>query len=115
MDESWREKAHIKIQEIAETMAKNVGATCDVLIKKGYPVLVNDENYTQKAIDFAQNLWGSKYIKPLEKRMTAEDFAYYSQQIPGIFYRLGTGNQQTTNSEPLHSSKFTIDEGSLKT
>ena len=47
--------------------------------------------------------------------MTAEDFAYYTHEIPGIFFRLGTGNNSKNTNLPLHSSNFNIDEDALKT
>jgi len=47
--------------------------------------------------------------------MTAEDFAYYSQQIPACFYRLGTRNESRGITSPVHTSTFDIDEDALKT
>jgi metal-dependent amidase/aminoacylase/carboxypeptidase family protein len=46
--------------------------------------------------------------------MTAEDFAYYSQQIPACFYRLGTKTKGKATT-PLHTNTFDIDENSLET
>ncbi len=115
MDEKWRNEAHTKIRKTAQQLAENIGAQCRVEIKKGYPVLINDEFYTSHAIEAVKNLWGNEKVKELDKRMTAEDFAYYSQIVPGVFYRLGTGYGNSNNPPPLHSSEFTIDENALKT
>ena len=46
--------------------------------------------------------------------MASEDFAYYSQLIPGCFYRLGTGNVAKGITSPIHTSTFDIDEDALK-
>lgn len=43
--------------------------------------------------------------------MTAEDFAFYQKEIPGLFFFLGT--MERDNREPLHSSKFNFDENVL--
>ncbi|MCB0521614.1 MAG: amidohydrolase, partial [Saprospiraceae bacterium] len=48
-------------------------------------------------------------------RMTAEDFAYYSQVMPACFYRLGTGNVSKGIVSPIHTDTFDVDEDSLKT
>lgn len=114
MDEQWRKIAHEKITEIATSIAVKHGATVDVNIKKGYPVLFNNEESTDKIIQYSKDYLGEENVVDLDIRMTAEDFAYYSQIIPATFYRLGT----STNSEiaqPLHSSNFNINEESLKT
>lgn len=114
MDENWRKDAHNKITNIAKSIAEKQGATVDVNIKKGYPVLVNNENTTEKVIQYAKEYLGDENVVELDVRMTAEDFAYYSQKIPATFYRLGTSSD-TENINPLHSANFNIDEKSLRT
>ena len=115
MNEKWRNEAHIKIKEIASEMAKNNNITIDVTILKGYPVLINHESSTNKAILFAENLLGKENVIQLEPRMTSEDFAYYSQKIPSVFYRLGITEKGSKKFYPLHSPNFTIVDDSLKT
>jgi amidohydrolase len=109
-DEEWRKKAHNHIREIAENTAKAMGVVCDVKIDVGYPFLVNDDDTTQKCIDAAKEFLGEENVVDLELRMTAEDFAYYSQIIPACFYRLGT-----SDSTGLHTPTFMVDEEALKT
>jgi hippurate hydrolase len=46
----------------------------------------------------------------LDLRMTAEDFAYYSQIVPGCFYRLGTSNKTKGITSNLHTPDFNVDE-----
>ncbi|MFC2105026.1 M20 family metallopeptidase, partial [Bacteroidota bacterium] len=113
MDKTWREIAHQKIKEISKSIAKKQGASVEVNIKKGYPVLINNENTTQKAIHYAKEYLGDSNVVELDYRMTAEDFAYFSERIPSTFYRLGT-SENIENSYPLHSANFNIDEKSLK-
>ena len=47
-------------------------------------------------------------------RMTAEDFSYYSHEVPSCFYRLGTSNVSKGITHGLHTSRFNIDEEALK-
>jgi amidohydrolase len=114
MDETWRKDAHKRITEIANKIALNNGAKVDIEIRHGYPVLINNQETTQKAIYFAQEFLGDKNVEELQLRMTAEDFAYYSQVIPATFYRLGT-SKNINDYKPLHSPNFNIDEEALKT
>ncbi len=115
MDENWRAKAKELIKNIAQTTAQSLGAICEVEIRHGYPYLINDKDVTELARKAAEQYLGEKNVEELGIRMTAEDFAYFAQQFPACFYRLGTRNESKGIIHPLHSSAFDIDEASLET
>jgi len=54
-------------------------------------------------------------VVDLDQRMTAEDFAYYSQIIPACFYRLGVKDPSWTEIRNLHTATFDADERSIET
>ncbi len=114
-DEKWRAEAHTKITRMAESIAQSMGGTCQVFIDKGYPFLVNNEQVTDMAYKAAKQYLGDDNVVKLDMRLTAEDFAYYAQQIPGCFYRLGVANQEKGITHNLHTPLFDIDESSLET
>ncbi|MFK7809797.1 MAG: M20 family metallopeptidase [Saprospiraceae bacterium] len=114
MDEEWRKVAHKNMKRIATNIAKAYGGVCDFRIDKGYPSLFNDEKVTQKAKSYAIEYLGEENVVDLPRRMTAEDFAYYSQEIPACFYRLGTGNKEKGITSPVHTTTFDVDESSLQ-
>jgi hippurate hydrolase len=114
MDESWRRRAHGLIQEIALHTAGSFGAKCDVDIRVGYPVLVNDEAETSWFRDVATEFVGGDNVIELDPWYASEDFAYYTQEIPGVFYRLGTGNREAGIVHRVHTPRFTIDENALQ-
>lgn len=115
MSEIWRKKIHKEINNIAKNVAKSHNTTCDVKIIKGYPVLKNNIELTKKCKKLSQEYLGKKQVKDLDIRMTAEDFAYFSQKYPSVLFRLGTSNNNKNTQNPLHSSNFNIDEKALKT
>lgn len=114
-DENWRIKAHENIARICNGIAESMGATCDVNIIKGYPNVYNNPLMTANARSWAEELLGEEKIVELEMRPTGEDFSFLSQEVPGVFYRLGTGNAETGITAGLHNPKFDIDENALKT
>ena len=114
MDEEFRALAHDKMLTISNAIAQAYNLEIDFDIRKGYPCLVNDESLTKKSIAFAKQYLGSENVIDLPIRMTAEDFAYYSHQVPSCFYRLGTRIEQKGIVHGLHTSRFNIDERSLK-
>jgi hippurate hydrolase len=115
MDEGWRERAHELIRRIAERTAEAFGASCEVEIRQGYPALNNDPalaNWVRtSAVEFA----GEDKVVDLDRWFASEDFAYFAQQVPGAFYRLGTGNKAQGIVHGLHTPRFTIDEEALRT
>ena len=114
IDEKFRNTAHLHMQEISHKIAAKYNLHIDFGISKGYPCLHNDEFLTKNAIRYAKEYMGNDKVVDLSVRMTAEDFAYYSIQAPSCFYRLGTANRAKGITHGLHTSKFDIDEDSLK-
>lgn len=114
MDEKWRFEAHKWIKMIAESTALSNGCLCEVNIVIGYPCLLNDNNLTPKIQTLSKEILGEKNVFEIDKRMGAEDFAYYSQEIPACFIRVGTGRDSRTQNG-LHTSNFEIDEEAIKT
>lgn len=115
MNEKWRAEAHKRMKKIAESIAKGYGAACEFHIMKGYPVLFNHEELTRRTKAWAIEFLGKDKVVDLPLRMTAEDFAYYSQVMPACFYRLGTGNPERGITSPIHTDTFDIDEAALET
>ena len=108
--ESWRTEAHGKITQLCEQLVSSMGGTVEIRIEKGYPVLVNDEEFTEHCRNMAIELFGSENVVELEMRTTAEDFAYFAQAYPSCFYRLGTSNEDGSLSLPVHNSGFSVNE-----
>jgi amidohydrolase len=115
LNETWRLKAHEKIVKMAQSVAEGMGGRCDVNIISGYPFLINNEEITVKSIQIARQMLGDTNVVDLDIRMTAEDFAYYSQKYPSTFYRLGIMDKKGSLSSPLHSPDFNVDESALET
>lgn len=114
-DEDWRNEIKDQIRKIASGIAESMGGSCDVFIDQGYPAVVNDAELTSRAWRYAVDYLGKENVEELEMRMTAEDFAYYAQVVPGCFFRLGVRNEGKGIVSNLHSSSFDIDEKSLET
>lgn len=114
MDEPWRADAHRRMKSIVEGIAAGMGARAELEILGGYPYLVNDEGLTQAARQYAVEYLGAENVVDLPIRMTGEDFAYYSQEMPACFYRLGTGNPAKGITSPIHTNTFDVDEDCLE-
>lgn len=114
MNEEWRFKAHELIKNICNNTATMQGAQIDVNIDVGYPFVINHEQLTVTAIRNAIEFAGAENVEETEMRMGAEDFAFYSHQIPACFFRLGVGNKEKNITSGVHTSTFNIDERAIE-
>jgi hippurate hydrolase len=114
MDEKWRFAAHELIIKQATAIAHGMGAEIDILIDIGYPSVYNHEGLNTNAMGLAKTFLGEKCVEETELRMGAEDFGYYSQKIPGCFFRLGTRNEAKGITIGVHTPTFNIDEDAIE-
>lgn len=115
MDETWRFQAHNLIRKMAKGLAISTGAEIDVNVDVGYPVVNNDVQLYPLARTKAEEYAGKENISETEVRMGAEDFGYYTQEIPGCFYRLGVMNEAKGITSSVHTPTFNIDESAIET
>jgi amidohydrolase len=115
MNETWRSEAHRLMVQTAAEVAESLGGRCEFRIERGYPFLVNDAALTSSARNSAEEYLGKENVTELSMRMTAEDFAFFSQQMPACFYRLGTASADGRFTYGVHHPNFDIDEAALET
>jgi len=114
MDENWRAEAHKRMVSLAEGIAQSMGGTCEFEVRKGYPFLQNHPEVTARAKAAAIEYMGQENVVDLDIWMAAEDFAYYSQEMPACFYRLGTRNEAKGITSSVHTPTFDIEESTLE-
>ncbi|KAF8090400.1 hypothetical protein N665_0477s0005 [Sinapis alba] len=78
-----------------------------------YPATVNDHKLHQHAEKVLKLLVGPENVKPGEKIMAGEDFAFYQQKIPGYYLGIGIRNEQVGSVHSVHSPYFFLDENVL--
>jgi amidohydrolase len=114
-DERWRREALILVGQIAEETAREYGVKIKVRIEEGYPVLINDENLTGRAIELSSELLGRERVELYtETRMSSDDFSFYSDLAPSLYFRVGI-KKSGTKMKKLHTPEFDIDEDGLET
>ncbi len=114
MNEAWRFAAHELIKKQTLELVQAMGAEATIHIDIGYPFVLNDETLGNAARKLGEEYLGAENVEETELRMGAEDFAYYSHQIPACFFRLGAGNKAKGISSGVHTPAFNIDEGAIE-
>lgn len=98
-----------RIRTLVEHHATGYGARAEIEYVPGYPVLVNHDQETAFALSVAKELLGEEnVIDNLPPISGSEDFAYFLQQKPGCFLRLGNGD-----SAALHNPAYNFNDQSL--
>ena len=115
MNEEWRALAHHELNELAKKISSDYNGSIKLTISKGYPFLKNDEDLTATLQKYFEDNFGNDFVHALPIRMTAEDFAFYSQKIPVVFFRLGVANNKKGINYGVHHPKFDIDQNAIKT
>src|SRR5258708_7203871 len=107
-DEEMRQDVHARIKHIAESIAEANNAKAAVKIDKAVPVTVNDPALTEKMLPTLKRVGGEGGSKMNQRVMVAEDFSYFQQQIPGVFYFVGLTpqDQDMAKAAPNHSPPF---------
>jgi amidohydrolase len=113
-DNDERTKIRERLTAMATKYAEAAGATATVTWGLGYPVTTNDPALTEKMVPTLQRVAGpgKAIVGPLTG--TAEDFSYFQQEVPGLFFFLGVtppGNEATAAQN--HSPLFFADESAL--
>ncbi|MCQ2235462.1 MAG: M20 family metallopeptidase [Bacteroidales bacterium] len=110
MSEEWREKMKSRIREVVSAMATAFRVEVSIDIKDGFPSVYNNPELTAAVRQSAVSILGADNVENMEIRTTAEDFGYFTQRYPSVYYRFGVGD-----SGNVHTSQFNPDEKSLKT
>ncbi|XP_048558436.1 IAA-amino acid hydrolase ILR1-like 5 [Triticum urartu] len=78
-----------------------------------YPAVVNDKRLHQHVENVGRSLLGPDKVKPGEKIMAGEDFAFYQQLVPGVMFGIGIRNENVGSVHSAHNPHFFVDEDVL--
>lgn len=115
MNTENRDKMDAEIHRIVAGMEAMFGVTLELTYTNDYPPLYNDPAVTEQVVASLQKGVGEYLtgISEYDMLSGSEDFAYYLQKIPGVFFYIGAKPKNTSNAYFNHHPKFDIDEDAL--
>ncbi len=115
MNTENRDKMDAEIHRIVAGMEAMFGVTVELTYTNDYPPLYNDPVVTEQVVASLQKGVGEYLtgISEYDMLSGSEDFAYYLQKIPGVFFYIGAKPKNTSNAYFNHHPKFDIDEDAL--
>src|SRR5947209_7433934 len=116
LDAKMRDDLHARIKRTAEDIARSGGATATVTITDGSPITYNDPAVTERMAPTLRRVAGASNVEVVNAVLGAEDFSFFQQQVPGLFFWLGTRPKDKTAEEAAsnHSPLFYVDESGLE-
>ena len=114
-NEEVRKDIHRRIRDIATKTAEAAGATAEITYGIGYPATINDPALTERMAPTLRRVAGEDNVKLSALTGTAEDFSFFQQKVPGMFFFLGvTPKGVDPKTAPQnHSPLFAADESAL--
>lgn len=108
---------HKKIRTTVTKIAESQGATAEVEISIGTPVTFNDPELTARALKWLENAAGVNHVNLRAAKTGAEDFAFYANEVPSVFFFVGGCplGQDASKAAPHHTPDFNIDDDSMLT
>jgi amidohydrolase len=107
-----RAEVERRMREILDGVTRANGASYEMEYQKNAPATVNDPALSQAVQPLLERIAGRGNVKIVEPSMAGEDFAYFANEVPGFFYRLGVVKPGTA-SGGLHTPTFRGDDGAV--
>lgn len=115
MNTENRDKIDAEIHRIVAGIEAMFGVSVELTYTNDYPPLYNDPAVTEQVVASLQKGLGEYLtdISMYDMLSGSEDFAYYLQKIPGVFFYIGAKPKNTPHAYFNHHPKFDIDEDAL--
>ena len=113
LDPAVQDMIHARMAQVATNIAQSAGATAEVKITKMCPITFNDVALTDKMVPTLESVAGKANVSITVAATGAEDFAFYQEKVPGLFFFLGGAPKGKPEGQtaPHHTPDFYIDEG----
>ena len=114
-DAAFRDKVIESMHRVLKGVCEAHGATYEMEYRKGYPSIINDDALVKATLPVFRRIVGEKNVVEVIPGMGGEDFSYFSQIVPGFYFRLGIANEAKGIIGGGHTPIFDVDEECMKT
>ncbi len=111
-DEGVRQRIEERMREILDGVTRAGGGSYELEYVNNAPATINDDELTAKARASLERTLGAEAVYTTEPTMGGEDFAFFAQQVPGVYFRLGVV-APGTESGAIHTPDFRASDDSV--
>jgi len=102
-----------RMNKILEGITLAYGGSFELDYDRGTPATINDPELAKQMIPTMERVVGKSNLKLLDPVMGGEDFAFFANEVPGMYYRLGVLKPGTTSGW-VHTPTFRADDSCLE-
>ena len=113
LDKDMQTMINARMREMVPAIAAAYRAEATIDIAKGYPITYNDPDLTAQMLPSLQKAAGANMVFEINAITGAEDFSFFANEIPGLYFFIGGKPLNETNPAPHHTPDFYIDEGGM--
>lgn len=113
LDETVRQETERLIKQILHGVAESSGAECHVEYERSVPATINDPELVERMLPSLIREFGEEKVVRHGPRMGAEDFSFFANEVPGMFFSLGVANPEKGIVAGIHTPEFDVDEDCL--
>lgn len=113
LDAGMREKLFERLRTVVTKTAESNGAVAELDIRKGYPVTYNDPDLTAQMLPTLEEVAGKENIRLINAITGAEDFSFFQEEVPGLYFFLG-GLPEGGTPSGHHTPDFYVDDSGMK-
>ena len=115
LDYDMRDKIYDRLGEIVINTAKSNGVEAELILGNPYPITFNDLKLTEIMKNTLIRVAGKENVILSRASTGAEDFSYFANEVPGLFYRLGGMPKENHPNKGYshHTPDFYVDDEGL--
>ena len=113
LDYDMKDHINKRMMEMVPTIAKAYGGDATIEIRDATDITYNDPALVEQMLPIMKRTAGDVNIQTQKAVTGAEDFSYFSREVPGFFFFLGGMTPGNTESFPHHTPDFLIDDSGL--
>ena len=113
LDYDMRDHIEKRLNEMVPAIAAAYGGTASIVITESTDITFNDSKLVEQMLPSMQRTLGSENVLITKATTGAEDFSYFSREVPGFYFFLGGMAPGNTTPFPHHTPDFYIDESGM--
>ena len=113
LDPKMREMIEKRMKDMVEGIAKAYGGEASIIFQNNTSITYNDEALTAQILPSLQTVAGEENVIIMKATTGGEDFSFFQEKVPGVYFFLGGMTAGNSESFPHHTPDFMIDESGL--
>ncbi|WP_282043374.1 amidohydrolase [Winogradskyella flava] len=113
LDPKMRTMIETRMKEMVETLAKAYGGEATITFQNNTSITFNDPDLTAKVLPSLQAVAGEENVQLMKATTGGEDFSYFQEVVPGVYFFLGGMTPGATEVYPHHTPDFKIDDSGM--